>query len=100
MLLTRRWIMTGLAGGAILALGVQGWAVAAEAPFYQGKTITLIEGRRAGGLGSMRVAVALKYLQKHVPGNPVFVFQYNPAGGGTGAANQIVNTKEIGRAHV
>lgn len=96
MLLTPRWIMAGLAGVAILALGVQGRAVAAETPFYQGKTITLIEGRRAGGLGSMRVAVALKYLQKHVPGNPVFVFQYNPAGGGTGAANQIVNAREDG----
>jgi len=92
----RRWILKELGGAVILALAIQGWAVAADAPFYQGKTITVVEGRRAGGLGSMRVSVALKYLQKHVPGNPIFVYQYNPAGGGTGAANQIANAKADG----
>jgi hypothetical protein len=69
---------------------------AAETPFYQGKTITVIEGRRAGGLGSMRVSIALKYLQKHMPGNPVFVYQYDSAGGGTGAGNRIANAKPDG----
>lgn len=80
-----------LFGALALFIAIYGLAAAAEMPFYEGKVITVIEGRRAGGLGSMRVAMALKYLQKHIPGNPAFVFQYNPAGGGTGAANHLAN---------
>lgn len=96
MVLQRQTILRGFFAALILTAAIRGGILAAETPFYQGKTITVIEGRRAGGLGSMRVSVALKHLQKHVPGNPVFVFQYNPAGGGTGAANQIANAKPDG----
>lgn len=74
---------------AVLFIATCGLAAAAEEPYYQGKVVTVIEGRRAGGLGSMRVAVAVKHLQKHISGSPAFVFQYNPAGGGTGAANHL-----------
>lgn len=68
-----------------------GLAAAAERPFYEGQTITVVEGRAPGGVGSMRVSIAGKYLQKHLPGNPAIVYQYMSGGGGTAAANHLGN---------
>jgi len=79
--------MKRLTAAVILALGVQGWVAAAEAPFYQGKAITVIEGRSPGGVGSFRVQAVTRFLQKQIPGNPSFIFQYMSGGGGTAAAN-------------
>jgi tripartite-type tricarboxylate transporter receptor subunit TctC len=77
--------------GFVLAAPFHGWAIAAEAPYYQGKTITILEGRTAGGTGSLRVQAVAKYLPKYLPGNPTLVFQYMPAGGGLNAANHVAN---------
>ena len=33
------------------------------APFYKGKTLTVIEGRNPGGLGDLRVRATLEFLQ-------------------------------------
>lgn len=66
-------------------------AVAAEAPYYQGKTITVLEARAAGGTGSLRVQAAVKYLLKYLPGNPAVVYQYMAGGGGIAAVNHIAN---------
>jgi tripartite-type tricarboxylate transporter receptor subunit TctC len=83
--------------GSIVLLGVvtaatfHKPATAAEAPYYQGKTITILEGRSAGGTGSLRVQAVAKHLPKYLPGNPTFVFQYMPAGGGLNAANHVAN---------
>lgn len=61
------------------------------APFYQGKTLVLIEGRRPGGTGSFRAQATAKYLQKHLPGRPSIVYKFMPGGGGTQAANYLAN---------
>jgi tripartite-type tricarboxylate transporter receptor subunit TctC len=74
------------------ALGLQGNAVAADAPFYQGKSITVIEGRAPGGVGSVRVQAVTRHLQKQIPGNPPFAFQFMSGGGGTAAANFLATT--------
>jgi hypothetical protein len=50
-----------------------------QAPFYQGKTITIIQGREAGGSGDMRVRAIIPYLQKYIPGNPTVVSEFMPA---------------------
>lgn len=60
-----------------------------QAPFYQGKTITLIHGRDPGGSGDLRVRAVIPLLQKYIPGNPTFVHEYMPGGGGRKAANYI-----------
>ena len=60
-----------------------------EAPFYEGKTIRLIEARRVGGTGDMRVRSILPILQKHIPGNPTIALEYMPGGGGRKAANYL-----------
>ena len=61
----------------------------AQTPFYQGKTITIIQGRDPGGTGDLRVRALFPFLQKYIPGNPTVVSEYMPGGGGRKAANHI-----------
>jgi tripartite-type tricarboxylate transporter receptor subunit TctC len=87
-----RLIITVLAGvGFVLP------AFAQTAPYYQGKTLLIIEGREPGGTGAMRVQAALPFLKKYIPGNPTVVVQFMPGGGGRKAANHVFsNTKGDG----
>ena len=61
----------------------------AQTPFYQGKTVTIVQGRDPGGTGDMRVRAMLPFLQKHIPGNPTIVNEYVPGGGSRKAANHV-----------
>ncbi len=58
-------------------------------PFYKGKTIKIIQGRRPGGTGDLRARAIMQYLSDHIPGNPTLVAQYMPGGGGRLAANHV-----------
>jgi len=60
-----------------------------QAPFYQGKTITIIRGSAPGGVGEMRTRAVASYLKKHVPGNPTVVIEFMAGAGGTKAANHL-----------
>ena len=63
-----------------------------QAPFYEGKTITVVSGNPAGGSGDLRNKAIISVLKKHIPGNPAIVMEYNMAGGGgRKAANHIYN---------
>jgi len=64
-------------------------SVFSQAPFYQGKTITIVQGRDPGGTGDMRVRAVLPFLQKYIPGNPTIVNEYMPGGGSRKAANYV-----------
>jgi tripartite-type tricarboxylate transporter receptor subunit TctC len=61
----------------------------AQAPFDQGKTITVIQGRDPGGTGDLRARAITQFLQKYVPGNPTIVHEYMGGGGGLRASNHI-----------
>lgn len=74
-----------------VAVATTSQGVAAEAPYYQGKTLTVVEARSAGGTGSLRTQTAMKYLSKYLPGNPSVVYQYMAGGGGAIAMNHIAN---------
>jgi tripartite-type tricarboxylate transporter receptor subunit TctC len=63
-----------------------------QTPFYQGKTITIVQGRDPGGTGDMRVRAMMPFLQKHIPGNPTIVNEYVPGGGSRKAANHVYNS--------
>ena len=65
--------------------------VFAQAPFYQGKTITLIIGAGPGGMGDLRARALGSTLAKHIPGNPTITFQYMAGAGGRTAANHLYN---------
>jgi len=64
-------------------------AVNAQAPFYQGKTITLIVGSGAGTAYDIYARLLGSYVGKHLPGNPSVVVQNMPAAGGMVAANFV-----------
>ena len=63
-----------------------------QSDFYQGKTITIIHGRSAGGSGDFRARAVAPFLHKYIPGNPTIVHEYMDGGGGRKAANYIFNS--------
>ena len=66
----------GINAGAVMCASAFFYAAAlvlAQAPFYQGKTITVIAGQEPGGLGDLRLKSILPYFKKHIPGQPNIV---------------------------
>jgi len=74
--------------GSSIALALAGESYS-QIPFYQGKTLTIIQGREPGGTGDMRVRAVVPFLRKYIPGQPNIVSEYMPGGGGRKAANHI-----------
>jgi tripartite-type tricarboxylate transporter receptor subunit TctC len=60
-----------------------------QAPFYQGKTITIVAGTAPGGIGDARVKSMLPYLKKYIPGNPASLVEYMDGGGGRQVGNHM-----------
>jgi tripartite-type tricarboxylate transporter receptor subunit TctC len=75
--------------GLATVIGFAASAPAQPAPFYKGKTITIIQGREPGGTGAMRVTAMIPYLKKYIPGEPTIVSEYMTGGGGRKATNYI-----------
>jgi tripartite-type tricarboxylate transporter receptor subunit TctC len=63
--------------------------VHSQAPFYQGKTITILQGTEPGGSSDMLTRAMIPFMQKHIPGNPTVLSEYMPGTGGIKAANHI-----------
>jgi tripartite-type tricarboxylate transporter receptor subunit TctC len=66
----------------------------AQAEFYKGKTIRIVQGRNPGGSGDLRVKALVPFLQKYIPGNPTIVQEYMPGGGGRKAGNFVFGSAE------
>jgi tripartite-type tricarboxylate transporter receptor subunit TctC len=58
-------------------------------PYYKGKTLTIIQSRRPGGTGDMRVRAIVPLLKKHISGHPNIVMRYMPGAGGAKASNHL-----------
>jgi len=86
MRLNRPLTVAGLIALLICFVSSSGFS---QAPFYQGKTITILRGSAPGGVGEMRTRAVANYLKKHVPGNPTVVIEFMPGAGGTKAANHL-----------
>jgi tripartite-type tricarboxylate transporter receptor subunit TctC len=65
-------------------------------PYFQGKTIILVQGREPGGTGALRAQAAIPFLRKYLPGEPIIVTQFMPGGGGRKAANYVSTAKPDG----
>jgi tripartite-type tricarboxylate transporter receptor subunit TctC len=72
-----------------IALWLTSGTAFAQAPYYQGKTITFIVGSGAGTAYDMYSRLLANHMGKHIPGNPTVVVQNMPAAGGMVAANFI-----------
>jgi tripartite-type tricarboxylate transporter receptor subunit TctC len=79
-------------GTLLVSLGLVPSNGFSQAAFFQGKTITVIQGRDPGGTGDLRVKALFPFLQKYIPGNPTIVSEYMPGGGSRKAANHIYRT--------
>jgi tripartite-type tricarboxylate transporter receptor subunit TctC len=63
-------------------------SVFSQTPFYQGKTLKIVNNDPTGTAG-LRVKAVLPYLRKHIPGNPTVVIEWVEGGGGRRAANHM-----------
>jgi tripartite-type tricarboxylate transporter receptor subunit TctC len=61
----------------------------AQAPYYQGKTITFVVGSGAGTAYDMYARLLGTHISKYIPGNPSVIMQNMPAAGGIVAANYV-----------
>jgi tripartite-type tricarboxylate transporter receptor subunit TctC len=59
-----------------------------QTPFFQGKTIKIVNND-PGGTAGLRVKTVMPFLRKYVPGNPTVVIEFIEGGGGRRAANHI-----------
>jgi tripartite-type tricarboxylate transporter receptor subunit TctC len=73
----------------LVALWWPAYDAAAQAPYYQSKTITLIVGSGAGTAYDMYGRLLANHIGKHIPGHPSVVVQNMPAAGGLVAANYV-----------
>jgi len=74
---------------SLIALWLTSGIAFAQAPYYQGKTITFIVGSGAGTAYDMYSRLLANHMGRHIPGNPTVVVQNMPAAGGMVAANFI-----------
>jgi tripartite-type tricarboxylate transporter receptor subunit TctC len=83
-----RAIFTALIG-FMVCCGLARASSAQPVPYFQGKTIMLIQGREPGGTGALRTQAVIPFLRKYIPGEPIVVTQFMPGGGGRKATNYI-----------
>jgi tripartite-type tricarboxylate transporter receptor subunit TctC len=65
-----------------------GWA---QTPFYQGKTLSIIVGTKAGDVYDLYPRLLAEFLPKYIPGNPNIIIQNVPGAASLIAANQLYN---------
>jgi tripartite-type tricarboxylate transporter receptor subunit TctC len=65
--------------------------VEAQAPFYQGKTISIVVGTKAGDVYDLYPRLMAEFLPKYIPGNPNIIIQNVPGAASLIAANQVYN---------
>ena len=70
-----------------------GWSstLLAQVPFYQGKTISIIVGTKAGDVYDLYPRLLAEFLPKYIPGNPNIIIQNVPGAASLIAANQLYN---------
>jgi tripartite-type tricarboxylate transporter receptor subunit TctC len=66
-------------------------SLAAQTPFYRGKTITLVAGTSAGSQYDAHARLVAQHWGKHIPGNPDIIVQNMPGAGSLIAANHLYN---------
>ncbi|HWP23300.1 MAG TPA: tripartite tricarboxylate transporter substrate-binding protein [Candidatus Binatia bacterium] len=76
---------------ALLLLPFMLWSVegAAQAPYFQGKTIRIIVGYPAGSAHDLWARLIAPQLTKHIPGHPGAVVQNMPGAGSMTATNYV-----------
>ena len=87
----KRWGVFFLIGVLILSVLMFRPEKVAAAPYYQGKTITIIVGTNPGGGYDNTARIIARHLPKFIPGKPTIIIQNMPGAGHIIAANYIYN---------
>ena len=74
---------------AIFLLLICNPALQAQAPYYQGKTVTIVVGTVAGDLYDLYARAFAQFMGKYIPGNPNIIVQNMPGAGHMIAANYV-----------
>ena len=62
----------------VLLVALAAAPVRAQTPFYQGKTITIIVGTKAGDAYDLYPRMLAEFMPKYIPGNPNIIIQNVP----------------------
>ena len=76
-----RALLTGAAGILLLSMAWAAPAGAQSKPFFEGKTLTMVNNYPPGGASDTEGRIFARHLAKHIPGNPNIIFK-NVAGAG------------------
>src|SRR5258706_1746293 len=82
--MTKRWLF-------LFAILLAVASAHAQTPFYQGKTITILVGTKAGDAYDLYPRMLAEFMTKYIPGNPNIIFQNVPGAPSMIAANQDYN---------
>jgi tripartite-type tricarboxylate transporter receptor subunit TctC len=74
-----------------LATDFNGGPVDAQTPYYQGKTVTIVAGTKAGDVYDLYARHFAQFLPKHIPGKPNIIVQNMAGAGSMIAANYVYN---------
>jgi tripartite-type tricarboxylate transporter receptor subunit TctC len=86
--------VTSAAGILVACVALAPVPAAAQADFYQGKTITVVVGTRIGGSIGNTALIVTRHLGKHLPGNPTVILRQMPGGAHLNATNHVFNVAE------
>ena len=70
------------------------FTVEAQPPFYQGKTISIIVGNKAGDVYDLYARLLGQHMPKNIPGNPNIIAQNMPGAASLIAANYVYNVSK------
>src|ERR687898_888100 len=63
----------------------------AQTPFYQGKTLTIVVGTKAGDVYDLYPRLLAEFMPKYIPGSPNIIIQNVAGAASLIAANQVYN---------
>jgi tripartite-type tricarboxylate transporter receptor subunit TctC len=75
----------------LFMLGFLGASAQAQTPFYQGKTISIVVGTKAGDVYDLYPRLLAEFMPKYIPGSPNIIIQNVPGAASLIAANQVYN---------
>lgn len=84
-----------ISAAAVVVLGfLYGSTGQAQAPFYKGKTITILAGTGAGNVYDIYARLFARHMDKYIPGNPNIIVQNMPGAASMIAANHLYNVSK------
>ena len=87
----RNFKIAVLAVAVVLIFSLVVSAGAAEAPYYEGKTLRILVSSGTGGGTDTAARLVSRFIGKYLPGSPKIIVQNMPGGGGTIANNYFAS---------